>query len=209
MHTVRQPVMAGLGGPEGPGTPYTQARPRQQRVETPLPSVPLHWGRLGRLHHCWHPNEKVNIEPKDLGGGSRAAGSTQRGSSCLGPAWLPQGLPQGRDTLNHRGRDRLGNRPGDTVGSARCTHRQRGAFRACSVLRLTPLSPLSCSTWPGVSPDPGPTHSFTEASRPPQGSSSASAFTFSMVKMSFLRTRKKKIKMKRRQHNRAAFTEKG
>lgn len=43
MRTVRQPVMAGLGGPEGPGTPYTQAKPRQQRVETPFPVPPPHW----------------------------------------------------------------------------------------------------------------------------------------------------------------------
>lgn len=59
--------MAGLGAPEGPGTPYTQAKPRQQRMETPFPVPPPHWGHPRRLHRCWHPNEKVNIEPKDLG----------------------------------------------------------------------------------------------------------------------------------------------
>lgn len=60
--------MAGLeAGPEGPGTLYTQAEPRPQSVGTPFPVPPPHWGHPGRLHHCWHPDEKVNIEPKDLG----------------------------------------------------------------------------------------------------------------------------------------------
>lgn len=103
-----KPVMAGLGGgPQGPVTLYTWAGPRLPRVETPFPAPPPHWGHPGRLHRCWHPNEKVNIEPKDWGGGGggvgRAAGSPQGGSSCLGPAWLPQGLPKGKGHPQPRG----------------------------------------------------------------------------------------------------------
>lgn len=50
-------------------------------------------------------------------------------------------------------------------GSAHCIRRQRGGPLGYVVfLRWTPLeSPPSCSTWAGVSLDPGPTHSFTEA----------------------------------------------
>lgn len=77
-HAYRQPVMAGLGGGaglEGPGTLYAPAESKLRRVETPFPlppphpsqCPPPHWGCPGRLHRCWHPNEKVNIEPKDLG----------------------------------------------------------------------------------------------------------------------------------------------
>lgn len=128
------------GGPEGPGT----STPRQSqgcRVEIPFPVPPPHWGRPGRLHRCWHPNEKVNIEPKDLG----VVGQLEVPRKEV-PVWDQLGSPRvdqrERGTLNHRGRDRLGNRPGETVGSAHCIHRQGGAFRVCSVLRSRPLEPL-------------------------------------------------------------------
>lgn len=170
-------------------------------MEIPFPVPPPHWGRPGRLHRCWHPNEKVNIEPKDLG----VVGQLEVPRKEV-PVWDQLGSPRvdqrERGTLNHRGRDRLGNRPGETVGSAHCIHRQGGAFRVCSVLRSRLLEPLLLQHLvQGLSGPWAHTVSLRPPG-PPQGSSSDSAFTFSMVKMSFLRTRKK-IK---RQHHRAAFT---
>lgn len=70
-----------------------------------LPSAPpAHTGAFGRLPHCWHSNDKVNIEPKILGvAGCGVAGRAQRGNSYLGPAWLYQGLKWGWE---------VGTRPG-------------------------------------------------------------------------------------------------
>lgn len=110
------------------------------------------------------------------------------------PVWDQLGSPmstKGKGRPQPQGKDRLGNRPGETVGSDHCIHRRGGAFRVCSVLRSRPLEPP-----PPAAPSPGSAwtlgpHSSTEASGPPRGSSSDSAFTFSTVKMSFLRTRKK------------------
>lgn len=33
----------------------------------PVPLPPAHTGASWRLPHCWHSNEKVNIEPKIWG----------------------------------------------------------------------------------------------------------------------------------------------
>lgn len=87
------------------------------------------------------------------------------------------------------------------MGSAHCIHRQGGAFRVCSVLRSRPREPP-----PPAAPSPGSArtlgpHTVSLRSPGPHGAPPHSAFTFSTVKMSFLRTRKK-IK---RQHHRAAF----
>lgn len=155
-HAYRQPVMAGLGGGaglEGPGTLYAPAESKLRRVETPFPlppphpsqCPPPHWGCPGRLHRCWHPNEKVNIEPKDLGVVEQLGAPREEV-----PVWDHHGLPKGKGALNHRGRDRLGNRPGETVGSDHCTHGRGGAFRVCSVLRSRPLEPP-----PPAAPSPG------------------------------------------------------
>lgn len=71
VRTVGQPVMAGLGPPTpGPWHPLHPDRVEAAGSRGTLPGAPPpHWGSPGRVHRCWHPNEKVNIEPKDLGGG--------------------------------------------------------------------------------------------------------------------------------------------
>lgn len=137
------------------------------------------------------------MNPRTWGAG-RAAGNTQKGRSCLGPAWLP---PPPRVYLRERppsttgeGTDR-GDKPGETVGgSAHCIRRQRGGPLGYVVfLRWTPLeSPAPAAPGPESAWTLGPhTVSLRPASRPPRGSSSDSAFTLSTVKMSLLRTRKK------------------
>lgn len=75
-----------------------------------LPSAPpAHTGAFGRLPHCWHSNDKVNIEPKILGvAGCGVAGRAQRGNSYLGPAWLYQGLRGEMAPPGSWGRNRLG-----------------------------------------------------------------------------------------------------
>lgn len=98
-----KPVMAGLGGgPQGPVTLYTWVGPRLPRVETPFPAPPPHWGHPGRLHRCWHPNEKVNIEPKDLGVVEQLGAPREEV-----PVWDQLGSPRvyqrERGTLNHGG----------------------------------------------------------------------------------------------------------
>lgn len=94
------------------------------------------------------------------------------------------------------------------VGSAHCTHRQRGAFRVCSVLRGSRRwSPLLLQHLARSQPGPW---AHTVSPRPPGPHRVPPLFLpshFQRLKMSFLRTRKKKIK--RRQRNRAAFTEDG
>lgn len=136
------------------------------------------------------------MNPRTWGAG-RAAGNTQKGRSCLGPAWLPppQGLPQGKATLNHRGRDRPGGQARRNCGGVCSLHPQaeRGPLGYVVFLRWTPLeSPPPAAPGPESAWTLGPhTVSLRPASRPPRGSSSDSAFTLSTVKMSLLRTRKK------------------
>lgn len=115
---------------------------------TPFPVPPPHWGRPGRLHRCWHPNEKVNIEPKDLG----AVG--QLGVPRMEvPVWDQLGSPR----ADRRERAPQPQGTGQTGEQARrncgvCSlHPQAGrGLSVCSVLRLRPLEPP-----PPAAPSPG------------------------------------------------------
>lgn len=126
MHKVRQPVMAGWGTP-CPGSPLSLRGLRAVESGDHPCQCPPRWAP-GRPPRCWHPNEKVNIEPKDLGG-RVVAGRVPRGPSCLGPAWLSQDLP-GEMAPRPWGRDRLGNGSGEGVGSSHCVHWQKRGLSA-------------------------------------------------------------------------------
>lgn len=152
MHTVRQPVMAGPGDPPALGSPMPGLG-MGSRGETPLPSFPTALG----LHHCWHPNEKVNIEPKELGvvGWPGAPGKEA-------PAWDQLGFP--RVCPGERACSAWGGRVGawgmgQAVGPAHCVHRQ-GAFQVCSVPRSRPVTqPTLPQHLAQIHLDPGPTQS--------------------------------------------------
>lgn len=180
--------MAGLGDPPALGGPPARMKVRAGEETGPFPVPPHpHTGASGRLPHCWHLNEKVNIEPKILGVAGCGVAGEPRGEI---PAWDQLGSNQG--LLGEMappgcwGKNRRrGSSPHGVITS------REGALR--SVLRSEPcgLTPL-LSAAPGPAPWPG--HSGTWADSPlhqglcsPHGGSplSDSAFTFQRLKRLF------------------------
>lgn len=107
----QRPVVAGLEDLPALGGPPARVKVRAGESRQDLSQYPhAHTGASRRLPHCWHLNEKVNIEPKIFWGDGRAWGGRESpgGSSCLGCAWLHQGLlreiaPSGCWERNGRG----------------------------------------------------------------------------------------------------------
>lgn len=124
----------------------------------------------GKPPHCWHPNEKVNIEPQGFGGQG-----VPRGPSCLGPAWLSQAPGKGQTGEQLRGRG--------GVSSLRSLA-ERGPF-GIVVSRSRPLA----RPFP---PAPGPVCPEGAGTLPPGGlwphrvPPLCSAFTFQRLKCLFL-----------------------